>query len=191
MAKKRAQQQRAPGAPRPEDKEAAEGEPEYAAEQSEIERYLESIGVKIERRGPPPARRQPPAPPPPEPEPVVLQPVEVEPYESPGDLVAEEAPPPPPRPEPPPVRIVVRRAPTPTPRPRPRPAPVEARVEPVAVEPLPAAANVVATVPSAPRPPLAVLGTRPGLSDLRRGVVLAELLRRPNFERLPVERDLF
>ncbi len=192
MAKRRAQQQQAPGAPRPEGEQADEKEPAYAAESSEIERYLESIGVKIERRGPPPPRRQPP-PPPPEAEPVVLRPIEAEPYEGPGDLVAEEAPPPPPpvpRPEPWPVRVAVRHEPAPVLRPRLQPFRPETQLEPAAVESSPAAAHDSA-VPSPPRPALPVLGARPGLFDLRRAVVLAEVIRRPNFERLPFERDPF
>jgi hypothetical protein len=185
MAKKRAQQQQAGRAQKPD--EEAEGEPAYAADEDEVRRYLESIGVKVERRAPP---SRAPAPPP-EPEPVVLQPIEEEPYQSPGGLVVEEAPPPapppPPRPEPQPVRVVIRQRPPRAPRPEPvpprpeEPAPASPTEPPAA--PAPAAAAPVAA-------PLTLLGGRPGLSDLRRAVVLSEILRRPDFSRLPSEREL-
>ncbi len=39
-------------------------------------------------------------------------------------------------------------------------------------------------------PELPVIGARPTLADMRRAVILAEVLRRPEFDRLPCDRDL-
>lgn len=189
MAKRRAQQQQAPGAPRPEGEEAGEEEPEHVAETSEIERYLESIGVKIERRAPAPAPRREP-PPPPKRQPAILRPVETKPYESPGDLVVEEAPPPPPRPQPRPAPVPVRQEAPRSPSPRPLPSQPRAPAAPAPAE-RPSAPVHASAALSPSRPALPVLGTRPDLSDLRRAVILTEVLRRPNFERLPFERDPF
>jgi len=185
MAKKRAQQQQGGGAQRPE--EGAEPEQPYAADEDEVRRYLESIGVKVERRAPPQREAEPP----PTAEPVVLQPIEAEPYQRPGGLVVEEAPPPMPPPspvgpEPRAVRVVVRQQLRPRPHPVPPP---EAAAVPGPAEEVPTPAQL-ATAPAAPAPALGILGRRPGLSDLRRAVVLSEVLRRPDFSRLPSEREL-
>ena len=179
MAKKRAQQAPGPGPQQPDEEQRRDAQPAHAAEATEIERYLESIGVKIkiERRGPPRQRE----PEPPEAEPIILQPVEEEPYRSPGDLSAEPAPPPPMVPEPVRARVRVRRT-APTPRTEPWPLPTEEEPErPTAPTPIAAASPVA----------LPILVGRPGLSDLRRAVVLSEVIRRPDFEQLPSERDLF
>jgi len=170
LAKKRAQQ--AQRAERPEEgEEPAEEDQAYAAEPSDIERYLESIGVKIERRPAPP-----PPPPPRQPEPPVLRPVEPERYRPPARpepvqvrlIVAEEEPPPPPSVEPP-------------------------AAEPAFEQPLAVQEARVAPAPppaEAPAPAFAALAARPTLADLRRGIVLSEILRRPDLQRLPCDRTL-
>lgn len=161
---KRQAQKRAQGAPPPAD-EDAEAEAEdtvHQAEASDIERYLESIGIKVERRPPPaPPRRQPV-----------------------------------PQPQPAPVRVVVRQAPPPPPRPQrpPRPAPQPAAIaslQPIETTEQPATADTATLLRKPTRPTIAALGQRPlTLQDFRRGIILSEILRRPDFDQLPCDRLL-
>lgn len=166
LAKRRLQQQPPPPPAEEEPEEAGEAEEEspYRAGSSEIERYLESIGVKIERRAPP-----------------------ARPERHPGPRIFMPEAPPAPRPEPQRMRVVVREEVF---APAPAEPPAAAPEEPPAV-----VGERPAPMPQAPGPgvaagALAVLAGRPTVSDLRRGVILAEILSRPDFQQLPCDRLL-
>jgi hypothetical protein len=94
---------------------------------------------------------------------------------------------PPTRPEPVRVRLIVAEEPPP-------PPPVEQpRIEPAFAEPAAAPKERIPPAPPAAEAPVrafVALGARPTLADLRRGVILAEILRRPDFQRLPCDRTL-
>jgi len=180
MAKRRAEQARRQAGPEgeePAEDEAAEGEQVHVAGPDDIARYLESLGIKVERPTPPPPRRQAPPQPEPKPGPKLAAPAAA--YRGPG--VA--APPPAPAVQGPPPKPPRRARPAPTHAALPAQAP-EAKQEPG-----PPGQAEGAALPTAP-PPIPVLGGRPTAADLRRGILLAEILRRPDLERLPCDRDL-
>ncbi|HPD16252.1 MAG TPA: hypothetical protein PLE19_14965 [Planctomycetota bacterium] len=181
MAKRRAEQARRQAGPEgeePAEDEAAEGEQVHVAGPDDIARYLESLGIKVERPAPPPPRR--PAPPLPAPKPEPKPAVPAAAYRGPGVTAPPTAGPaiqvPPPKPP--------RRA-----RPAPTHAVLPAQAPETTQEPGPPAQAEPVALPTAPLP-IPVLGGRPTAADLRRGIVLAEILRRPDLERLPCDRDL-
>jgi hypothetical protein len=187
MAKKRAAQQaqarQAEGSP--EEEQPAEAERQEEARPSQVERYLESLGIKVERRPasqpPPPTPSQRPMPPPtlrPEPQPAQTPSQGTLVYEaSPADVqhflqerqrhpAAHEA------------------APL-------RPHRVRVAAPPPAPPAEPAPAHPKAPASTAPRPrrrPLGVLGHHPTRTELQKAVVLSEVIRRPDFDRDPFER---
>ena len=107
---------------------------------SEVKRYLQSLGVKVDDK---PKRQQP-------------------------------------------------QAPRPAPAPKPRPAPPEPAgmiFEPEE-EPRPAPILLAEASPALPALPSGrALGKKPTPAELRRAVILAEVVRRPDFDRLPYERS--
>lgn len=137
----------------------------------EARHYLESIGVQVQEEEPAraaaPAQRRPPQRHRPTP---------------PQERVAEA--------------IIVRATPAEEPRRRARPRRASSRPQPVepseAVELLDAE-TAPATIVRWERASgaLGPLGTAPTMAELRRAVILAEVIRRPDFDRLPYERRKF
>jgi hypothetical protein len=187
MAKKRAAQAQLRQAEEaPAERRPAEPEEREEARTSQVERYLEGLGIRVARKHaplrpepppPPPTLRPEPPPPPPEGRTVYeARPVEVRRFldELAGNPAA---PPPPPPPRPRPVRFAA---------PAPRPASPAAAGHAVTGPPKPEA-----PAPVGPRArPLGVLGHRPTRSDLQKAVILGEVIRRPDFDRAPFEREI-
>ena len=163
--------------PRPQQPRPAQGSTAYEAGDDQVKSYLQSIGVQVEGRpaqrqgasqqaagARPAARRRPAA------------------REAPVEAIIVEAVPaaePPPRAKVVPRKARRRAAP-------PKPAPAQARAR--------AAATPAATVirmRGARLGHLGPLGKAPTLAELRRAVILAEVIRRPDFSRLPCERLKF
>ena len=160
---------------------AEQGEPAYQADDAEVKGYLQSIGVQVESK---PARPQRP---------------KAEPQRRPAAGAARRLAQPPQEPRPAEAIVVdavpVAEVAAETPRkahaaPRKRrratrAEPVIAALEPVQAKPVPA--------PAAPQPGmdlgrLGPLGAAPTIAELRRAVILSEIIRRPDFSRLPYDR---
>ncbi|MBL7224172.1 MAG: hypothetical protein ISS72_09985 [Candidatus Brocadiae bacterium] len=205
LAKKRAEQQRQQRPPREPD-----GGESYQAGPDEVKHYLESVGVGAQQKPRPqprPALTKAPA--------ARTVTVTETRHEVRGASAADQlkrylesigvAVEPKPKPRP-----------TPQPRPQPTPQPPAARLvqrRPVRQKPLtgegrhdeacpegrsqevpgletrpPAASVPIATL--AEGTPASALARKPTMAELRRGIVLAEVLRRRDFEKLPCEHDV-
>ena len=186
MAKRKAEQ-----APRP--REDEEEEPAPAREEEErparsargtdIKRYLESIGVRVERKVEQAPQEEEPLP---EAEPAPPAHEEVRIRLGPFDFKLQRpAPPPPPaRPERRRIQALPQWEAPSEPLPaRPEPALVLAEAPEAAVEPPQSPGGVPVRLSSA-------LASHPSLSELRRAVVLSEVLRRPDFRQLPCDREV-
>lgn len=181
MAKRKAQQAPGPREEEPESTPKAEERPARSARGADIKRYLESIGVRVERKveqAPPEEERFPEA----EPAPPAREEVRIR--LGPFDFKLQRpAPPPPPRPMPRRIALPVQReAPAPPPTTRPETAPFHAEAPPTAAAP--------AHPPVAPVHLSSALASHPSLGELRRAVVLSEILRRPDFSQLPCDREV-
>jgi len=223
-------QRQKPQPPREPPEPADEHRDSYAAPPSDVERYLQSIGIQVERRAPQQRPAPRPGPQPPQRATVVhgARDEEVEillldeddeqgPQRSirPGRPAAAR-----PRPEPfprfqqahatarrpaapispaPYVRVTQQRQPPP---PTARPAAPHKR-RPAAKAAPPKPPQPVAATPPRPRPAsppeeparpigtLPIIGARPRPADLRRAIILAEIVRRPDLSKLPCDRQLF
>jgi len=160
---------------------AEQGETVYEADDTEVKSYLQSIGVQVESK---PARPQRP---------------KAEPQRRPAAGPARRRPQPPQEPRPAEAIVVeavpVAEAVAETPR-KARVAPRKrrraTRAEPVAAAPKRLQAKST-PAQAAPQPAmnlgrLGPLGAAPTIAELRRAVILSEVIRRPDFSRLPYDR---
>jgi len=194
MARKRAAQQAQSGDPEgaPGEEQPEESEHQEEARTSQVERYLEGLGIKVGHRpAPQPAPSQPAQPRPAfgaEPR----SPAAPHPAQAPseGQVVYQASPADV-------QRFRQERQGHPAAHPPAAPQrPHRVRVAAPAPQPEPAQqapAPPKAPASTAPRPrrrPLGVLGHRPTHTELQKAVILSEVIRRPDFSRDPFERSI-